>query len=83
MQIKIKIVSCHAADSKSVKQEVNGTVILPPNSFRPERLVPAQVEQLPGAPLWSRHISLGGKCLPGTNALAYFDCSIVTKKKKV
>jgi hypothetical protein len=24
-----KIVSCHAADSKPVKQEVNGTVILP------------------------------------------------------
>ncbi len=28
-QIKIKIVSCHTADSKPVKQEVNGTVILP------------------------------------------------------
>ncbi len=26
---KTKIVSCHAADSKPVKQEVNGTVILP------------------------------------------------------
>ncbi len=30
MQIKTKIVSCHAQDSKPVKQEVNGTVILPP-----------------------------------------------------
>ncbi len=30
LQIKTKIVSCHRADSKSVKQEVNGTVILPP-----------------------------------------------------
>ncbi len=29
MQIKTKIVSCHTADSKPVKQEVNGTVILP------------------------------------------------------
>jgi hypothetical protein len=29
-QIKKKIVSCHTADSKPVKQEVNGTVILPP-----------------------------------------------------
>ncbi len=29
MQIKTKVVSCHTADSKPVKQEVNGTVILP------------------------------------------------------
>ncbi len=32
-QIKTKIVSCHTADSNSVKQEVNGTVILPPLVF--------------------------------------------------
>ncbi len=31
--IKTKIVSCHTADSKPVKQEVNGTVILPPLVF--------------------------------------------------
>jgi hypothetical protein len=30
---KTKIVSCHTADSKPVKQEVNGTVILPPLVF--------------------------------------------------
>ncbi len=30
LQIKTKIVSCHTAYSKPVKQEVNGTVILPP-----------------------------------------------------
>ncbi len=30
MQIKTKIVSGDTADSKPVKQEVNGTVILPP-----------------------------------------------------
>ncbi len=30
LQIKTKIVSCHTADSKPVKQEVNGTVILLP-----------------------------------------------------
>ncbi len=30
LQIKTKIVSCHTADSKPVKQEVNGIVILPP-----------------------------------------------------
>ncbi len=33
LQIKTKIVSCHTADSKLVKQEVNGTVILPPLVF--------------------------------------------------
>jgi hypothetical protein len=36
LQIKTKIVSCHTADSKIVKQEVNSTVILPPLVF-PER----------------------------------------------
>jgi hypothetical protein len=30
MQIKTKIFSCHTADSNPVKQEVNGTVVLPP-----------------------------------------------------
>jgi hypothetical protein len=30
LQIKTKNVSCHTADSKPVKQEVNSTVILPP-----------------------------------------------------
>ncbi len=33
LQIQTKIVSCHTADSKPVKQEVNGTVILPPFSI--------------------------------------------------
>jgi hypothetical protein len=33
LQIKTKIVSCQTADSKPVKQEVNGTVILPPLVF--------------------------------------------------
>jgi hypothetical protein len=33
LQIKTKIVSCHKANSKPVKQEVNGTVILPPLVF--------------------------------------------------
>ncbi len=33
LQIKSKIVICHAADSKPVKQEVKGTVILPPLVF--------------------------------------------------
>jgi hypothetical protein len=33
LQIKTKIVICHTADSKPVKQEVNGAVILPPLVF--------------------------------------------------
>jgi hypothetical protein len=33
LQIKTKIVSTHTADSKPVKLEVNGTVILPPLVF--------------------------------------------------
>jgi hypothetical protein len=33
LKIKTKIVSCHTADSKPVKQEVNGTVILFPLVF--------------------------------------------------
>jgi hypothetical protein len=33
LQIKTKIASCHTADSKSVKQEVNIIVILPPLVF--------------------------------------------------
>ena len=33
MQINTKIASCHTADSKPVKQEVNGTVLLPPLVF--------------------------------------------------
>jgi hypothetical protein len=33
LQIKTKIVSSHTADSKPVKPEVNGTVILPPLVF--------------------------------------------------
>jgi len=33
LQIKTKIGSCHTADSKPVKQEVNGTAMLPPLVF--------------------------------------------------
>ncbi len=39
MQIKTKIVSCHTYDSKPVKQEINGTVILPPLVFPGHNLV--------------------------------------------
>jgi hypothetical protein len=33
LKIKTKIVSCHTADSKPVKQEVNSAVIFPPLVF--------------------------------------------------
>jgi hypothetical protein len=33
LQLKTKNVNCDTADSKPVKQEVNGTVILPPLVF--------------------------------------------------
>jgi hypothetical protein len=33
LQTKTKIISSHTADSKQVKQEANGTVILPPIVF--------------------------------------------------
>jgi hypothetical protein len=36
LKIKTKIVSFYTADSKPVKQEVNGTVILPPLVFPAE-----------------------------------------------
>jgi hypothetical protein len=36
LQIKTKNFSCHTADSKPIKQEVNGTVILPPLVFPAE-----------------------------------------------
>jgi hypothetical protein len=33
LQTKTKIIICHTVDSKLVKQDVNGTVILPPLVF--------------------------------------------------
>jgi hypothetical protein len=38
LQIKTYIASCHTTDSKPVKQEFDGTVILPPLVF-PERFI--------------------------------------------
>ncbi len=47
LQIKTKIVSCHTVNSKPVKQEVNGTVILPPLVFPADSVCPWQ-----GFPAW-------------------------------
>ncbi len=40
LQIKTKIVICHRDDSKPVKQEVNGTVILPPLVLPAQTFIP-------------------------------------------
>ncbi len=45
LQMKTKIVSCHTADSKQVKQEVNSTVILPPLVFPAYRVVNYPLDQ--------------------------------------
>jgi hypothetical protein len=39
--MKTKIVNCRTADSKPVKQEVNGTVILPPLVFPAPTFTPS------------------------------------------
>jgi hypothetical protein len=65
LQIKTKIVSCHTADSKPVKQEVNSTVILPPLTV------------FPALPI---NIRLGRKGLPRANTLVYSVYPEVTKK---
>jgi hypothetical protein len=51
LQIKTKIVSCHTADSKPVKQEVNGTVILPPLVFPGPGFEPSNIASLEAPPL--------------------------------
>ncbi len=48
LQIKTKIVSSHTTDSKPDKQEVNGTVILPPLVF-PVYLVNVSCNDAQGA----------------------------------
>ena len=46
LQIKTKIVSCHTADSKLGKQEVNGTVIFPPLVF-PDLIINHKTDDQP------------------------------------
>jgi hypothetical protein len=45
LQIKTKIVSCHTGDSKPVKQEVNGTVVLPSLVFPDESVMNVKIVQ--------------------------------------
>ncbi len=61
---KTKIVLFHTVDSKPVKQEVNGTMILPPLVF----------------PAVTIDIRLGSKGLPETNTLAYFSGASAIKR---
>ncbi len=86
MQIKTKISSSHTADSKPVKQEVNGTVILPPLVFLARAFVPAKpsslilhskrrlapniVEHLSGVPLKGRLFALSTKIKLNRKSLA-------------
>ncbi len=67
MQIKTKIVSCHTADSKPVKQEVNGTVTIPPLVFpamavpsaqaaEPKSFGPDVVVTNGAAPIWRQSV---------------------------
>jgi hypothetical protein len=67
--IKTKIASYHTADSKPVKQEVNGTVILPPLVF-PLKAIAYFIELIMLLAL-PTNVRPGRKGLPGTNALAY------------
>jgi hypothetical protein len=67
LQIKTKIVSTHTADSKPVKQEVNGTVILPPLVFLGVIVTAKsgvyQTEAPKGTPHWSHSPSLAPQIL--------------------
>ncbi len=45
MQIKTKIVSSHTADSRPVKQEVKGTVILLPSVLPGLKIAPTGAER--------------------------------------
>jgi hypothetical protein len=51
LQIKTKSVSCHYADSKPVKQEVNGTVIRRPPLVFPALILRSRVSSFTTAPL--------------------------------
>jgi hypothetical protein len=66
LQIKTKIVSCHIADSKPVKQEVNGTVILPPLVFTGAYFDLNQIEQ--------HALKIVNNCL-NTNIYSYLEIS--------
>ncbi len=67
LQIKTKIVSCHTADSKPVKQEVNGTVILPHLVF-PAQGVKTKFNQPPSI-LFENSKNVLFHCLKTTQSL--------------
>jgi hypothetical protein len=69
LQIKTNIVSCHTADSKPVKQEVNGTVILPPLEFPAPYHLQYLVFPPPSLPL--SHFYFIYCCAPGSAKSCY------------
>ena len=52
-QIKTKIVICHTADSNPLKQEVNGTMILPPLVFPDKTITIIIMTIVSDATIWS------------------------------
>ncbi len=52
LQMKTKIVSCHTADSKPVKQDVNSTVILPPLVVSKQGILKGEVSLYHWPPVW-------------------------------
>ncbi len=80
MQIKTKIVT---TDSKPVKQEVNGTVILPPLVF-PGYRVSGPIRNTSFSSQHNkleRYITLRLNILPGANTLAY--CPVHKLRRKL
>jgi hypothetical protein len=68
--LKTKIVSCHTANSKPVKQEVNGTVILPPLVF------PAWI-------FFQIQRQTGFEINPGVNAIKHFPLLLTEWQNKL
>jgi hypothetical protein len=55
LKIKTKIVSCHTADSKPVKQEINSTVILPPLVFLGKTILKSSEAEILSLGPYSQH----------------------------
>ncbi len=81
--------SYHSADSKLVKQDLNGTVILPPLVFPGQTLHPSLKLVSKAVSLFGFHsiltfltnIRLGWKWLAVTNMLAYKTAVLITTIK--
>ncbi len=87
MQIKTNIVSCHAADSKPVKKEVNGPVIIPPLVFpcEAEPTLTCLLKPVSGSNkiMGDPAVAVTACQATGTNALAYFVGASVRDEKSL